>query len=149
MEKSKMAYLILKNLYNGRVVSYQELGINKKEYSEILDLMQKKNLITGVGITNLDQERLLINNQDEAITVAGINYLMENTLPDREYKIQVSVDETVSGTELCTTANIKGRTYKYKKTFSKPITDIDLETEAFILMAEGLKREKESRKHAV
>jgi hypothetical protein len=74
---------------------------------------------------------------------------MENTLPDREYKIQVSVDEVTNGIELCTTANIDGRTHRYKKVFSKPLTDIDIETESFFLIAEGLKREKESRKRAV
>ncbi len=149
MEKSKMAYLILKNLYNGKALSHQELGISKKEYAEILDLMQKKNLIAGVKITNLDPQRLLINSQNAEITVPGINYLMENTIPDREYKMLVSIDEIANGIELSTTVDIKGEKYKYKKIFSKPLAEIDIETEAFALAAEGLKREKESRKHAV
>lgn len=149
MEKSKITYLILKNLYNGRILSNQELSLSKKEYAQILDLMQKKNLIAGVKITSLDPERLLINNQNEAITVQGINYLMENTVPDREYKMLVSIDEIVNGIELSTTVDVNGKKYKYKKIFSKPLAEIDIETEAFALAAEGLKREKESRKHAV
>jgi hypothetical protein len=149
MEKSKIVYLVLKDLYNGKILSHQELGINKKEYAEVLEAMQKKSLITDVGITYLDKDKLLINNQNEKITVAGVNYLMENTIPDREYKLRVSIDEAVNGIELTAAADIKDRTYKYKKIFTKPLSEIDVETEAFILLAEGLKRDKESRKHAV
>lgn len=149
MEKSKIVYLVLKDLYNGKILSHQELGINKKEYAEVLEAMQKKSLITDIGITYLDKDKLLINNQNEKITVAGVNYLMENTIPDREYKLKVSIDEVVNGIELTSAADISGKTYKYKKIFSKPLSEIDVETEAFILLAEGLKRDKESRKHAV
>lgn len=149
MEKSKLAYLILKNLYYGKVLSSQDLGLSKKEYAEILDLMQKKNLISGVKITNLGQDRLLINNQEEGITVSGINYLMENTVLDYEYKMVVSIEEIANGVEVSTTVDINGISHKYKKTFSKPLTDIDIESESFSMVAEGLRREKESVKHAV
>lgn len=149
MEKSKMAYLILKNLYNGRILKNQELGVSKREYAEVLEDMQKRDLISGVRITYLDQDRVIINNQNQGITVSGINHLMENTLPDKEYKIQVSVDEAAGGIEVGAAAVINGKVHRFKKMFSKPLPEIDVETEAFILMAEGLKREKESRKHAV
>jgi hypothetical protein len=112
-------------------------------------MMQKESLISGVKITNLDPDRLLVNNQNEEITVQGINYLMENTIPDREYKMLVSVDEIPNGIELSTTVNINGKKYSYKKVFSKPLADIDIEAEAFTLAAEGLRKDKESRKHAV
>lgn len=142
MEKSKAAYLILKDLYNGNIVSDQEIGINKKEYAEILDLMQNKDLITGVKITNLGEKGLVVNNQNEKITVSGINYLMENTIVDHEYKLQVSVDEIPNGIKLSAIIDANGTTREYKKTFHKPLNEIDIEAESFLLAAEGLKKDK-------
>jgi len=149
MEKSKAVYLLLRSLYDGKALSPQEYGLSRKEYAEALELMQKKNLITGAEMVGPGTERLPINNRKLRITAAGVNYLMENTIPDREYKMQVSVNETAVGTELGITVDLRGKRYSYKKTFSKPPADIDIETEAFILASEGLKREKQSTKHAV
>lgn len=142
MEKSKMTYLILKNLYNGDRLSEQELGLKKEEYAEILDLMQNEGLITGVKISNLGNENMIVNCDNEQITVSGVNYLMENSIPNREYKMKVSVDETLDGVELSIFIDVSGTLHKYTKIICKPITDIDIETEAFILAAEGLKKEK-------
>lgn len=149
MENSKVAYLVLKNLYKGTKLSHQELGISNKDYAEILELMQEKNLITRAKAAGSDSQRMLINSRNAEITAAGINYLMENVIPDHAYNLLVSVDETVNGIELSATVNINGRENRYKKLFSKPLTDIDIETEAFVLAAEGLKLDKENTKHAV
>ena len=142
MKKSKIAYLILKNLYNGNILSNQELGLNDKEYAEILELMQNMDLIAEARITNLGQEGMIVNNQNVKITVAGINYLMENTIPDCEYKIRVSVDEILDGIELSEIVDANVTTCRYNKIFYKPLTDIDIKAESFLLAAEEIKREK-------
>ena len=142
MEKGKIAYLILKNLYDGNILSEQELELNKKEYAEILRNMQNEGLIQGVRIANLGQEGLAVKNQNAAITISGINYLMENTIPDREYKMQVSVDEILDGIELSTSVDVNGKIRRYKKILHRPLTDIDIEAESFSLIAEGLKKDK-------
>lgn len=142
MDKRKTSYLILKNLYNGNILSSKDLGLNKIDYAEILNEMQNEDLISGVGITSPGKDEVLINSQNEKITISGINYLMENTIPDREYKIQVSVDETISGIELITMVDVKGRICRNKKVFNKSLEDIDIEVESFLLAAEVLKNEK-------
>lgn len=143
MDKSKIAYLILKNLYNGNALSNQELGLTKSEYAQILSEMQNENLISGIKITNQLKEGGKENNQSGKITVSGINYLMENTIPDREYKLMVSVDEILNGVEISTIIDVNGRICRNKKVFNKSLKDLDVEVESFLLAAEGLKNEKQ------
>lgn len=142
MDKSRIAYLILKNLYNGNVISNQELGLNNSEYAQILSEMQNENLISGIMITNQHKEGGVVSIQNGKITVSGINYLMENTIPNREYKLKVSVDETLNGVEISTMTNVNGRICRNKKVFNKSLKDLDVEVESFLLAAEGLKNEK-------
>lgn len=143
MDKSKIAYLILKNLYNGNVLSNQELGLNNSEYAKILCEMQNENLISGIRITNQHMEGGIVNIQNGKITVSGINYLMENTIPNREYKLKVSVDETLNGVEISTMIDVNGRICRNKKVFNKSLKDLDVEVESFLLAVEGLKNEKQ------
>lgn len=143
MDKSKITYLILKNLYNGNVLSNQNLGLDNSEYAQILSEMQNENLISGIKIKNQDEEGGVENNQNGKITVSGINYLMENTIPNREYKLKVSVDETLNGVEISTVVDVNGRTCRNKKVFNKSLKDLDVEVESFLLAAEGLKKEEQ------
>ncbi|GLC28962.1 YjcQ family protein [Clostridium omnivorum] len=143
MDKSKIAYLILKNLYNGNVLSNQELGLNNSEYAQILCEMQNENLISGIMITNQHKEGGIVSIQNGKITVSGINYLMENTIPNREYKLKVSVDETLNGVEISTMIDVNGRICRNKKVFNKSLKDLDVEVESFLLAVEGLKNEKQ------
>jgi hypothetical protein len=81
MDKRTLICLILRGLdAEGNLVSELDLGINKDEYLQTLDLMQKDRLIDGLKFLKSSKDNRIIGialNCTE-ITADGMQYLNDN-----------------------------------------------------------------------
>lgn len=99
----KCIYKILKTLeaaldYSGidlEEIGYERLEISKERWVKYLEMMIDMGLIKGIDFrTYVDGEIRVINN-NVRITLAGLEYLSENTIMQRIYRTAIKAKDIV------------------------------------------------------
>lgn len=82
MSKKEIILKILTSLNsNSKVPSQDELGLDKEQYGEILEIMQHDNLIFNATVTRggIGSKVVSVLTNNTKITIKGIDYLESNT----------------------------------------------------------------------
>lgn len=81
--------------FNIEEIGYERLGISEERWIRYIEMMSDVGLIQGITVkTYIDGERAVVNDNIR-ITLKGLEYLTENSLMQKAYKIAKGIKDIV------------------------------------------------------
>ncbi len=103
MDNFSCIYQILKTLESAlddekldmERISPQTLGISKRRQERYLEMMEEVGLIKGLSIKVYMDGSKIVKTDDLQITLKGLEYLTENTLMKKAYKLAKGIKDVI------------------------------------------------------
>ena len=105
MDNFKAVYRILSALekamdvpdFDTAQISAEALGISKQRWSRYLEMMEDAGYIKGVKISKYITGDIAVEFADVRITLKGLEYLQENSIMQRFYKLAKGIKDITPG----------------------------------------------------
>lgn len=76
---------------------HEQLGVSKERWLNYIIMMEDAGYITGVSIKKNIYDEILFDGKNMRITIKGLEYLSENSIMQRMYKIVKGIKDVTPG----------------------------------------------------
>jgi len=105
MDNFKAIYNILRSLeaamdfpeFDTSQISHEALGVSKERWARYMEMMADTGLIKGLSVFQDVLGETHVTNSGIRITLKGLEYLTENSIMQKLYKVAKGIKEVVPG----------------------------------------------------